>query len=41
MSTDEGIETDESDEQAWNAHFPIRESLQSDSNVRFERVRHP
>jgi hypothetical protein len=41
ISTDEGIQMDESDEQYWNADFPIRESLESDSNVTIERVRRP
>jgi hypothetical protein len=41
ISTDEGIQIDESEEQARNAYCPIRESLELDSNVTFERVRHP
>jgi hypothetical protein len=41
ISIDEGIQIDESDEQAANANFSIRESLESGSNVTVERVRHP
>jgi hypothetical protein len=40
MATEEGIQIDESDEQYWNAHVPMRESLQSDSNVTVERLLH-
>jgi hypothetical protein len=38
ISTDEGIQIDESDEHVLNAAFPIRESLDSLSNLTFERV---
>jgi hypothetical protein len=40
ISTDEGIQADESDEQYQNAHFSIRESLESFSNLTVERVLH-
>jgi hypothetical protein len=39
ISTDEGIQTEESDEQPQNAHCSIRESLESDSKRTFERLR--
>jgi hypothetical protein len=35
------MQIDESDEQYKNADFPIRESLQSDSNVTLESAVHP
>jgi hypothetical protein len=41
ISTDEGIQIDESDEQPPNTHLSIRESLESGSNITFERVAHP
>jgi hypothetical protein len=40
ISTDEGIQIDESNKQAANADLSIRESLESDSNLTFERLRH-
>jgi hypothetical protein len=40
ISTDEGIQIDESDEQFQNAQFSIRESLESDSKLTFERLQH-
>jgi hypothetical protein len=36
-----GIQIDESDEQCPNAHFSIRESLESDSKLTFESFEHP
>jgi hypothetical protein len=41
ISTDEGIQMDESDEQSRNADFSIRESLESVSKRTFERFRDP
>jgi hypothetical protein len=38
ISTEEGIQIDESDEQSRNADLSIRESLESVSNVTIERV---
>jgi hypothetical protein len=38
IATDEGIQIDESDEQPENANFSIRESLESDSKLTFERL---
>jgi hypothetical protein len=40
ISTDEGIQIDESDEHPSNARFSIRESLESDSKLTFERLEH-
>jgi hypothetical protein len=40
VSTEEGIQIDESDEQAPNAQHPIHESLESDSNVIVAREGH-
>jgi hypothetical protein len=40
ISTDEGIQIDDSDEQAPNADLSIRESLESDSKLTFERLQH-
>jgi hypothetical protein len=39
ISTDEGIQIDESGEHHSNAHFSIRESLDSLSNLTFDKVR--
>jgi hypothetical protein len=41
ISTDEGIQIDESNEQFSNADFSIRESLDSLSNLTFDKVSHP
>jgi hypothetical protein len=41
ISTDQGIQIDESDEQLINAYFSIRESLDSLSNLTFDSVSHP
>jgi hypothetical protein len=41
ISTDEGIQIDESDEQHRNADSSIRETLDSPSKRTFERVLHP
>jgi hypothetical protein len=41
ISTDEGIQIDESDEQYANAYAPIRESLDSLSKLTIETVMHP
>jgi hypothetical protein len=41
IRTDEGIQIDESDEQYSNAYSSIRESLDSLSNLTFDRARHP
>jgi hypothetical protein len=41
IPTDEGIQIDESDEQDLKADFSIRESLDSFSNLTFDRVLHP
>jgi hypothetical protein len=41
FSTEEGIQTDESDTHSENASRSIHESLDSDSNVIVERERHP
>jgi hypothetical protein len=41
VSTDEGIQIDESDEQLKNVERSIHESLESDSNVIVERDLHP
>jgi hypothetical protein len=38
VSTDEGMQIDESDEQPQNADSSIRESLESDSNVTIDKV---
>jgi hypothetical protein len=40
-STEDGTQTDKSDEQAENAHFPIPKSLDPGSNVSVESDRHP
>jgi hypothetical protein len=40
VSTDEGMQIDESDEQEENADSPIDESLESDSNLTVERDSH-
>jgi hypothetical protein len=40
ISTDEGIQIDESDEQHQNADCSIRESLDSLSNCTFDKVPH-
>jgi hypothetical protein len=40
ISTDEGIQIDESDEQDPNASPSIRESVDSLSNLTFDRVVH-
>jgi hypothetical protein len=40
ISTDEGIQIDESDEQFLNADLSIRESLEFDSKLTFERLQH-
>jgi hypothetical protein len=41
MSTDEGIQIDESDEQSPNAASPIRETLRPSTNRPIETVLHP
>jgi hypothetical protein len=41
ISTDEGIQIDESDEHSSKADSPIRESLDSRSNRTIETVVHP
>jgi hypothetical protein len=41
ISTDEGIQIDESDEQDSNADCSIRETLDSRSNDTIETVLHP
>jgi hypothetical protein len=41
ISTDDGIQIDESDEQHPNADSPIRETLDSRSKRTIERVLHP
>jgi hypothetical protein len=41
ISTEEGMQIDESDEQRLNAHSAIRESFESDSNVTLEIFLHP
>jgi hypothetical protein len=41
ISTDEGMHIDESDEQFSNADLSIRESVESDSNLTFKRLRQP
>jgi hypothetical protein len=40
LSTQEGMQIDESDEQSQNADLPIDESLELDSKVTVERDRH-
>jgi hypothetical protein len=40
ISTEEGIQIDESDEQFANACFSIRESLDSLSKLTFDKVQH-
>jgi hypothetical protein len=41
LSTEEGMQIDESDEQEENADLAIEESLELDSNVTVERELHP
>jgi hypothetical protein len=41
LSTDEGIQIDESDKQYPNAYFSMSESLESRSKLTVERVPHP
>jgi hypothetical protein len=41
ISTDEGIQNDESDEQSPNADSSIRESLDSLSKLTVDKVSHP
>jgi hypothetical protein len=41
LSTEEGMQIDDSDEQNQNADSPMDESLESDSNVSVERDSHP
>jgi hypothetical protein len=40
ISTDEGIQIDESDEQFVNARYSIRESLDALSKLTFDKARH-
>jgi hypothetical protein len=40
-STDDGRQIDESNEQSQNANSSIRESLESDSKLTFDKFRHP
>jgi hypothetical protein len=40
ISTDEGMQIDERDEQSENAHLPIRETLEPQANVTVETVSH-
>jgi hypothetical protein len=41
ISTEEGIQMDESDEQDSNADCSILDSVESVANITIERVRHP